>query len=275
MRTMKAGSCPVCGVDDISELDGGGRLVSEPGTVASQAYRRASSASRGDHWQIDRVRKTKYARFITLFRPQNRYVGIDFGIGRYQPHSAAEVLANQYGDCKDKDTLLEALLQAKGFSTAPALIGAGIAPIPDVPSPAVFNHVITTVKLPEGRIWLDSTPTAAPFRYLSAEIRDQKALLVPAEGPATLESTPADAPYAFTARFEASGKLDAEGKLTAKMKASYRDDDEVLVRVLARSAAPAERDKVSQYRLVLLWFRRHDQQYCVQPMPRTPHSQSK
>jgi hypothetical protein len=40
-----------------------------------------------------------------------RYVGIDFGIGRYQPHTAAEVLADQYGDCKDKDTLLEALLR--------------------------------------------------------------------------------------------------------------------------------------------------------------------
>jgi transglutaminase-like putative cysteine protease len=51
-------------------------------------------------------------------------VGIDFGVGRYQPHAAAEVLANQYGDCKDKDTLLEALLRAKGFTTAPALIGA-------------------------------------------------------------------------------------------------------------------------------------------------------
>lgn len=178
---------------------------------------------------------------------QNRYVGIDFGIGRYQPHSAAEVLANEYGDCKDKDTLLEALLQAKGFSTAPALIGVGIAPVPDVPTPAVFNHVITTVKLPEGRIWLDSTPAAAPFRYLSAVIRDQKALIVPAEEPATLETTPPDAPYAFTARFEAAGTLDAEGKLTAKMKATYRDDDEVPVRVLARSAAPAERDKVSQY----------------------------
>jgi tetratricopeptide (TPR) repeat protein len=178
---------------------------------------------------------------------QNRYVGIDFGIGRYQPHSAAEVLANQYGDCKDKDTLLEALLQAKGFSTAPALIGAGIAPVPDVPSPAVFNHVITTVKLPEGRIWLDSTPAAAPFRYLSAVIRDQKALIVPAEERATLESTPANAPYEFTASLEAVGTLDAEGKLTAKMKAAYRDDDEVPVRMLARSAAPAERDKVSQY----------------------------
>jgi tetratricopeptide (TPR) repeat protein len=178
---------------------------------------------------------------------QNRYVGIDFGIGRYQPHAATEVLTNQYGDCKDKDTLLEALLQAKGFSTAPALIGAGIAPVPEVPSPAVFNHVITTVNLSDGRIWLDSTPAAAPFRYLSAVIRDQKALVVAADGRATLESTPADPPYPFTARFEAVGTLDAEGKLTAKMKAIYRDDEEVPVRILARSAAPAERDKVSQY----------------------------
>lgn len=176
-----------------------------------------------------------------------RYVGIDFGIGRYQPHSAAEVLANQYGDCKDKGTLLEALLRAKGFSTAPALVGAGIAPVPDVPSPAVFNHVITTVNLPGGRIWLDSTPLAAPYRYLSAVIRDQKALIVPSDGAAALETTPQNAPYPFTARFEATGTLDADGKMTAKMKATYHDDDEVLVRGLARSVAPAEWDKVSQY----------------------------
>ena len=95
-----------------------------------------------------------------------RYIGIDFGIGRYQPHTASEVLADQYGDCKDKDTLLEALLRAKGFSTSPALMGAGIAPVPEVPSPPMFNHVITTVNLPGGRIWLDSTPLAAPYRYL-------------------------------------------------------------------------------------------------------------
>ena len=96
-----------------------------------------------------------------------RYVGIDFGVGRYQPHLAAEVLANQYGDCKDKDTLLESLLRAKGFKTTPALIGAGITPTPDVPSPATFNHVITTVTLPgapsDARIWLDSTPETAPL----------------------------------------------------------------------------------------------------------------
>lgn len=176
-----------------------------------------------------------------------RYVGIDFGIGRYQPHTAAEVLANQYGDCKDKDTLLEALLRAKGFSTAPALIGAGVTPVPDVPSPAVFNHVITTVNLPAGRIWLDSTPQDAPFQYLSAIIRDEKALVVPSESAASLQTTPASAPYPFSADFEAEATLDADGKLTGKISASYHDDDEVLVRALARNVAPAEWDKASQF----------------------------
>jgi tetratricopeptide (TPR) repeat protein len=178
---------------------------------------------------------------------QTRYVGIDFGIGRYQPHLAAEILANQYGDCKDKDTLLEALLRARGFSSSPALIGAGIAPVPDVPSPAVFNHVITTVDLGGNRVWLDSTPDSAPFRYLGAVIRDQKALVVPAGAPATLVGTPANPPYAFAERFEATGTLDDKGTFTGNMVATYHDDMEVAVRMLARGVAPAQWDKASQY----------------------------
>ncbi len=183
----------------------------------------------------------------TFVSTRTRYVGIDFGIGRYQPHPAAEVLANNYGDCKDKDTLLEALLRAQGFHTAPALIGVGITPVEAVPSPAVFNHVITTVELPGGRIWLDSTPEVAPYRLLSAAIRDQLALVVPAEGPAALDRTPAAPPYPMFAHFEATGTLDAEGKFTSHITATYRTDDEVLLRQVARSVAPAEWDKVSQY----------------------------
>jgi hypothetical protein len=73
---------------------------------------------------------------------QYRYIGISFGIGRYQPHSADDVLSNNYGDCKDKHTLLAALLQASGFTLYPALISSTEKIDPDVPSPAQFNHVI-------------------------------------------------------------------------------------------------------------------------------------
>ncbi len=53
----------------------------------------------------------------------DHYIGIDFGVGRYQPHMAAEVLTNQYDDCKDKHTVLAALLHAEGFKVAAGLIG--------------------------------------------------------------------------------------------------------------------------------------------------------
>ena len=39
-----------------------------------------------------------------------RYVSLSLGLGRYQPHSASDVLHNQYGDCKDKHTLLASML---------------------------------------------------------------------------------------------------------------------------------------------------------------------
>src|SRR6185503_9804833 len=51
-----------------------------------------------------------------------RYVSISLGQGRYQPHPAADVLANQYGDCKDKHTLLASMLSAAGFRAYPALM---------------------------------------------------------------------------------------------------------------------------------------------------------
>jgi hypothetical protein len=76
---------------------------------------------------------------------QFRYIGIDFGIGRYQPHAAAEVLGNQYGDCKDKHTLLASLLGAVGIKAYPALISTRHAIDPDVPSPGQFDHVISVV----------------------------------------------------------------------------------------------------------------------------------
>lgn len=107
--------------------------------------------------------------------------------------------------------------------------------------------MITTVNLPSGRIWLDSTPQAAPYQYLSAVIRDQKALVVPPDGAALLQTTPATALYPFTEHFEANATLDANGKLTGQVVSTWHDDDEVFVRAIARNVAPAEWDRASQY----------------------------
>ena len=46
-------------------------------------------------------------------------MGISLGIGRYQPHSAADVLGDDFGDCKDKHTLFAALLAAENITAVP------------------------------------------------------------------------------------------------------------------------------------------------------------
>ena len=177
-----------------------------------------------------------------------RYVGISFGVGRIQPHDAADVLANGYGDCKDKDTLFEALLRAKGFTTAPALIGAGIAPVVDLPSPTNFNHEITTVDLPgTGRIWLDTTAEVAPFRLLSPVIRDQEALVLPATGAATLIKTPADPPFAYNETFESVGTLSDKGVLKSHIVMTVRSDAEFAYRGMMQRISPSQWDEAMGY----------------------------
>ena len=209
-----------------------------------------TAAIRAKADELTKAAKTPQAQVEALYNyvsTRTRYVGISLGVGRYQPHAAPEVLANQYGDCKDKDTLLESLLRAKGFTTASALIGAGIAPVAAVPTPAVFNHVITTVDLPGGRIWLDSTPEVAPYRMLSPILRDQEALVVPASGPAALEKTPAIPPYPYKETFDAVATLDSKGTLKGHMAMTVRSDNELGYRVLLQRVSPAQWDASMQY----------------------------
>lgn len=54
-----------------------------------------------------------------------RYVGIWLGNGGIVPHPAEDILQNRYGDCKDKATLLQALLAAKGIYSQQVLINLG------------------------------------------------------------------------------------------------------------------------------------------------------
>ncbi len=226
------------------------RALSAPRAAVTDALRAKADELTRDAKSPEEQVQALYAFVSTHIR----YVGIDFGIGRFQPHLASEVLANQYGDCKDKDTLLEALLHAKGFASGPALIGAGLDMISDVPSPAFFNHVITTVDLPTGRLWIDTTPEVAPFRLLIQPLRDKEALVIPPSGAAKLEHTPAQPPFPFTDHFEATAMLKPDGELTGHVNIDFRSDSEIVFRAIARALAPAQWDQGSQYIANLLGF---------------------
>jgi len=217
------------------------------GLAASRAV--ANDAIRAQANEITRDAKTPEEQLQAIYSfvsERIRYVGIDFGVGRYQPHPAPEVLVTRYGDCKDKDTLFEALLKAKGFTAAPALIGVNLELVPGLPSPSLFNHVITAIELPSGRVWADTTPGVTPFQLLVAPLRDKQALLIPTAGAAHLERTPAKPPFPFTDSFAATAKLTREGDLSSHVDLAYRSDSEIFVRLIAVNLAPVQWDKGTQ-----------------------------
>src|SRR5580700_4444351 len=125
-----------------------------------------------------------------------RYVSLSLGLGRYQPHASGDVLHNQYGDCKDKHTLLASLLEAEGMHASSVLINSSRKLDPDVPSPSQFDHVITLLPMtrPHEEVWMDTTSEVAPFRLLAYILRKKQALVIPASGTPHLEETPVDTP---------------------------------------------------------------------------------
>jgi tetratricopeptide (TPR) repeat protein len=166
--------------------------------------------------------------------PNFRYISLSFGVGRFQPHAAADVLHNAYGDCKDKHTLLASLLEASGYHASSVLINSGRKIDPDIPSPSQFDHVFTMVPLGKEEIWMDTTTEVAPFRLLASVLRKKQALVIPQDGTPHLEETPADPPMVNRQFSEVDGKVNELGKLSAHVQYELRGDTELYMRMLFR-----------------------------------------
>jgi tetratricopeptide (TPR) repeat protein len=186
-----------------------------------------------------------------------RYVSLSLGVGRYQPHAASEVLHDQYGDCKDKHTLLASLLEAEGLHADSVLINSSRKLDPDVPSPSQFDHVITMLPMGQGtnpqgtkqEVWMDTTAEVAPFRLLSYQLRKKQALVIPpAEPPSSipphLEETPADTPMPDSEYSQIDGKINDIGKLEAHVHYEFRGDEELLLRSVFRRVPEANWQRV-------------------------------
>ena len=163
-----------------------------------------------------------------------RYVSLSLGQGRYQPHAAASVMSNQYGDCKDKHTLLASMLAATGLRAYPVLLNSTRKLDEDIPSPGQFDHVISAIPLGSETLWADTTSEVAPAGLLSPNLRNKKALMIPTAGPARLETTPAEPPFLSSESVTIEGTVDDLGKLTAHARMLLRGDSEMYMRFAFR-----------------------------------------
>jgi tetratricopeptide (TPR) repeat protein/transglutaminase-like putative cysteine protease len=175
-----------------------------------------------------------------------RYVSLSFGVGRVQPHAASDVFSNRYGDCKDKHTLLAAMLDSVGMKARAVLIHSQRKLDPALPSPSQFDHVITLVEAGELRLWMDTTTEVAPFRLLSANLRAKQALVVTPDG-GRLEETPADPPFLTTQDVQVTGSINELGALEANVKYELRGDAELQLRMAFRRTPQADWKRLANW----------------------------
>src|SRR5579871_1566961 len=175
-----------------------------------------------------------------------RYVSLSLGVGRYQPHASGDVLHNQYGDCKDKHTLLASLLEAEGWHANSVLINSTRKLDPDLPSPSQFDHVITMLPMPisHEEIWMDTTTEVAPFRLLAFTLRNKLALVIPPDGTPHLEDTPDSTPMPDREVSEVDGKVNQIGKLEAHVHYVFQGDEELMLRSVFRRVPQAQWQRV-------------------------------
>lgn len=212
-----------------------GSLIQSKVTVTPEIQAKSKELTKGKNSEEERVRAL-YEFVSTRFR----YIGIDLGLSRFTPHSAAEVLNNRYGDCKDKHALFAALLEAAGITAYPALISSRLRIDPSLPTMSVFNHVITAIPRGSGYEFLDSTPEVAPFGAFVQSIRDRQALVIPAGLHVQLVKTPADLPFPAYDRFQMESSIDTNGTVEGTMHLENRGDGELAMR-LAYHAVPQNR----------------------------------
>lgn len=223
------------------------------------------------------ARREVVMKVLAAVQKNIRYAGMEVGEGSIVPRTPKEVLSLKYGDCKDKATLLVAMLRAAGIPAHVALLNAGTTLDVDAGLPGLgrFNHVIVRVG-GDDPFWVDPTDEYSPAGVLP--VADQDRLVLVAD-PATtgLTRTPAaesaanftretrtfvlpdDGKASITEITEATGTFDSSIRRFAAQtdRKEYREameayvTDEYDAESLKEFAYTDPRDLSGQFRLTL------------------------
>jgi hypothetical protein len=139
------------------------RISQDSDVIGDTVRKTAADLSQGAGTRMEKIQRA--FEFVSALR----YIAIEFGVQGFRPRTPAEVLANRYGDCKDKANLLVALLRCMDVDARFVLIDRGGAT--DISFPSwQFNHAICFVPKAPGQatdLWLDSTDSITPFGFIA------------------------------------------------------------------------------------------------------------
>ncbi|OGF61973.1 MAG: hypothetical protein A2Y62_20855 [Candidatus Fischerbacteria bacterium RBG_13_37_8] len=149
--------------------------------------RKVKALFTGTETPLEKIRKLS-----EYVQKEIRYVAIEIGKGSYIPHKADSTLSVMFGDCKDKATLLTAMLQNIGVKAHSVLCSPRELSWIDEKFPSVFQfaHAIVAIELPgsdndfealmpgSNLLFFDPTDRFTPFGSLSYHLQGVKGLVL-------------------------------------------------------------------------------------------------
>lgn len=171
-------------------------------------------------------KKTRFAKIKAIYNfvaKQIRYVGYEFGIEGYQPSNVNEIFKNRFGDCKDHATLFSSMLRKIGVKSYPVLVPTTEIPNMDmdIPTPFVFDHEITGIKLKNGKImYADTTSNVTTFGDLPSMDQGRNVLIIENDKGVT-DTTPVFPPEKNKVILDENAVIGKNGNLTASEVLTY------------------------------------------------------
>ena len=170
--------------------------------------------------RLDRI-----AAIDELVLNETRYVALEFGVYGFKPYPAVQTYRRKFGDCKDKATLMVALLRGAGIDADLALVRTQhLGEIISHPASAsIFDHAI--VYAPEFDLWLDGTAEFARLRELPVEDQGVMALTIDANGKAVMRRTPTTSAIDNYSRRTINAHIDEDGTIRFSGATYVRGED--------------------------------------------------
>lgn len=217
------------------------------------------------------------AQIASRLHRQVRYTGLEFGESAIVPHTPEETLKRNYGDCKDKASLLVAALRSVGLKSYVALLSAGYDTDVDLNLPGLgrFNHAIVYVAS-DPPIWIDATSAETRIGEIPPQDQGRLALVASKETTALIKTPefPAESNRSVhTIEMRLSGfgpgevheTLEAHGSSEAHFRQLYDGSDDkktkeeldryvkrdFLANSLGKYAVTSKSDFTQQFRLEL------------------------
>ncbi len=169
---------------------------------------------------------TKNIRYVAVYLDPN---------DGWVPHTAPEVLARGYGDCKDHVVLMQAMLGSLGIRAEAALVDWGDQTAPAPLWMPQFNHAI--VYLPAYDRYLNPTNPYARYGSLDLHLAGKLTVLATPQG--EIGHTPAGTPAGNIYRMDSQLALDPDGTIEGSARFVLSSNLESMMRSAVASAESA------------------------------------